>query len=108
MPQDMVPLARITPERRIVTVPPLPKRALTPRQKAAVIVRYLLTEGSSLPLSSLPEHMQAALAERGNGAQAAGAEGHAGVRDREAARKAVPQPAPVGRVVLLHACGERG
>jgi flagellar motor switch protein FliG len=64
MPQDMVPLARITPERRIVTVPPLPKRALTPRQKAAVIVRYLLTEGSSLPLSSLPEHMQAALAEQ--------------------------------------------
>ena len=64
MPQDMVPLARITPERRIVAVPPLAKRALTPRQKAAVIVRYLLTEGTSLPLSSLPEHMQAALAEQ--------------------------------------------
>ncbi|WP_294980277.1 FliG C-terminal domain-containing protein [Tabrizicola sp.] len=64
MPQDMVPLARITPERRIVTVPPVPKRVLTPRQKAAVIVRYLLTEGTSLPLSSLPEHMQAALAEQ--------------------------------------------
>jgi flagellar motor switch protein FliG len=64
MPQDMVPLARITPERRIVTVPPVPKRLLTPRQKAAVIVRYLLTEGTSLPLSSLPEHMQAALAEQ--------------------------------------------
>ncbi|MBL9073265.1 MAG: flagellar motor switch protein FliG [Tabrizicola sp.] len=60
----MVPLARITPERRIVTVPPVPKRVLTPRQKAAVIVRYLLTEGTSLPLSSLPEHMQAALAEQ--------------------------------------------
>jgi flagellar motor switch protein FliG len=64
MPQDMVPLARITPERRIVTVPPPAKRALTPRQKAAVIVRHLLTEGTSLPLSSLPEHMQAALAEQ--------------------------------------------
>lgn len=64
MPQDMVPLARITPERRIVTVPPPPKRVLAPRQKAAVIVRYLLTEGTSLPLSSLPEHMQAALAEQ--------------------------------------------
>ena len=64
MPQDMVPLARITPERRIVTVPPLPKRVLTPRQKAAVIVRYLLVEGTSLPLASLPEHMQAALAEQ--------------------------------------------
>ena len=64
MPQDMVPLARITPERRIVTVPPPSKRALTPRQKAAVIVRYLLTEGRSLPLAALPEHMQAALAEQ--------------------------------------------
>lgn len=64
MPQDMVPLARITPERRIVTVPPLPKRVLAPRQKAAVIVRYLLTEGTSLPLAALPEHMQAALAEQ--------------------------------------------
>ena len=64
MPQDMVPLARITPERRIVTVAPLPKRVLSPRQKAAVIVRYLLTDGTSLPLSSLPEHMQAALAEQ--------------------------------------------
>ena len=64
MPQDMVPLARITPERRIVSVPAPPKRALTPRQKAAAIVRYLLTEGSSLPLASLPEHMQAALAEQ--------------------------------------------
>ena len=64
MPQDMVPLARITPERRIVTVPPPSKRALTPRQKAAVIVRYLLTEGTSVPLAALPEHMQAALAEQ--------------------------------------------
>jgi flagellar motor switch protein FliG len=64
MPQDMVPLARITPDRRITTIAPLPKRVLTPRQKAAVIVRYLLTEGSTLPLSTLPEHMQAALAEQ--------------------------------------------
>ncbi len=64
MPQDMVPLARITPERRVVTIAPPPKRLLSPRQKAAVIVRYLLTEGTSLPLASLPEHMQAALAEQ--------------------------------------------
>jgi flagellar motor switch protein FliG len=65
MTQDMVPLARIQPERRMVTaVPTLPRRVLTPGQKAAVIVRYLLTEGTSLPLSSLPEHMQAALAEQ--------------------------------------------
>jgi flagellar motor switch protein FliG len=64
MPQDMVPLARITPDRRTATMPTLPRRSLSPRQKAAVIVRYLLTEGTSLPLSSLPEHMQAALAEQ--------------------------------------------
>lgn len=63
MTQDIVPLARIFPDRRAVSTV-LPKRALTPRQKAAVIVRYLLTEGSSLPLASLPEHMQAALAEQ--------------------------------------------
>ena len=64
MPQDMVLLARIIPDRRIATIAPLPKRVLTPRQKAAVIVRYLLTDGTSLQLSSLPEHMQAALAEQ--------------------------------------------
>jgi flagellar motor switch protein FliG len=66
MPQDMVPLARIVPERRAFgrQVAPPARRVLTPRQKAAVIVRYLLTEGTSLPLSSLPEHMQAALAEQ--------------------------------------------
>lgn len=66
MPQDMVPLARIVPERRAFARPPGPvaRRVLTPRQKAAVIVRYLLTEGTALPLASLPEHMQAALAEQ--------------------------------------------
>jgi flagellar motor switch protein FliG len=64
MPQDMVPLARIIPERRAVQVAPLPRRVLTPRQKAAVIVRYLLSDGTALPLSALPEHMQAALAEQ--------------------------------------------
>ena len=64
MPQDMVPFARIIPDRRSASLAPLPKRVLTPRQKAAVIVRHLLTEGAMLPLSSLPEHMQAALAEQ--------------------------------------------
>lgn len=65
MPQDLVPLARIVPDRRPSGGSvALPRRSLTPRQKAAVIVRYLLTEGTSLPLASLPEHMQAALAEQ--------------------------------------------
>lgn len=39
-------------------------RNLSPAEKAAVIVRLLLAEGSSLPLSALPEHMQAALTEQ--------------------------------------------
>lgn len=37
---------------------------LTSRQKAAVIVRLLVAEGVPLPLSSLPEHLQAALTEQ--------------------------------------------
>jgi flagellar motor switch protein FliG len=65
MSQDIVPLARILPDRRAaVAAPVTARRALSPVQKAAVIVRYLLTEGSTLPISSLPEHMQSALAEQ--------------------------------------------
>jgi flagellar motor switch protein FliG len=65
MSQDVVPLARILPERRTAAAGvTLSRRVLSPRQKAAVIVRYLLTEGTNLPIASLPEHMQAALAEQ--------------------------------------------
>ena len=39
-------------------------RNLNPREKAAVIVRFLLSEGAALPLAKLPEHMQAALTEQ--------------------------------------------
>jgi flagellar motor switch protein FliG len=39
-------------------------RMLSNPQKAAIIVRLLLAEGAPLPLSSLPEHMQAALTEQ--------------------------------------------
>lgn len=42
---------------------PVP-RDLTSREKAAVIVRFLLAEGAALPLSQLPEHVQAALAKQ--------------------------------------------
>jgi flagellar motor switch protein FliG len=63
--KDIVPLARIFPDRRAVgLLSTQARKTLNPRQKAAVIVRYLLTEGTSLPLASLPEHMQAALAEQ--------------------------------------------
>ena len=64
MTKDVVPLASLFPDRRAVPSGGLVRRVLTPKQKAAVIVRYLLTEGASLPLASLPEHMQAALAEQ--------------------------------------------
>lgn len=65
MPQDMLPMNRIAPDMRMASsIPALPRRGLTPRQKAAVIVRYMLTGGTTLPLSNLPEHMQAALAEQ--------------------------------------------
>ena len=42
-------------------VPPSPARMLTGPQKAAVVVRLLLAEGTELPLSSLPEEMQESL-----------------------------------------------
>ena len=38
--------------------------ALNGRQKAAVIVRLLLSEGADLPLLALPDHLQAALTEQ--------------------------------------------
>jgi flagellar motor switch protein FliG len=64
MSQDVVPLARILPERRAAVGNALPRRMLSRQQKAAVIVRYLLTDGTNLPIASLPEHLQAALAEQ--------------------------------------------
>ncbi|MDR5651324.1 flagellar motor switch protein FliG [Ruixingdingia sedimenti] len=58
-------LARIMPVRATPPVAggPAPK-PLSNREKAAVIVRLLLAEGAPLPLSALPEHMQAALTEQ--------------------------------------------
>ena len=58
-------IGKITPQRiaQLQTGPGQPL-AMTGRVKAAVIVRLLLAEGSPLPLSSLPEHMQAALTEQ--------------------------------------------
>ncbi|MCB6177438.1 flagellar motor switch protein FliG [Rhodobacter sp. Har01] len=64
MASERLPLARITPVQRMMTVPGEGlRKILSPREKAAVIVRYLLGEGASLPLAQLPDHMQAALAE---------------------------------------------
>ena len=64
MAQDTsVSLARITPVGRFARVESF-ARDLTAREKAAVIVRLLMAEGSPLQISTLPEHMQAALAEQ--------------------------------------------
>lgn len=59
-------LAQITP---VQAFPPnrerrAARRALTNREKAAVIVRLMLAKGAPITLSSLPEHIQAALAEQ--------------------------------------------
>lgn len=45
-------------------VPGTGPRRLTPREKAAVIVRLLLAEGVEVPLAALPDHLQAALTEQ--------------------------------------------
>lgn len=60
-----VQLARITPvPRPVFTTDRGMGRSLTPREKAAVVVRYLLAEGTALQLTQLPETVQAALAEQ--------------------------------------------
>lgn len=58
-------LARIIPAQRMLSVPgQAAARTLGPREKAAIIVRFLLAEGAKIPLSQLPEQMQSALAEQ--------------------------------------------
>jgi flagellar motor switch protein FliG len=57
-------LARIKPVQIAVPRPPGTALHLSRRQKAAIIVRLMLAEGSPLPLSSLPEAMQTELAQQ--------------------------------------------
>lgn len=67
MAEHQVALAQIRPAARVGQVipdAPAPGRGLNAREKAAVIVRLLMAEGAPLPISALPEHMQAALAEQ--------------------------------------------
>ncbi len=61
--ESNIALARIHPVKLAVPLEAGP-RILTPREKAAVIVRLMLAEGGNLPLSKLPEHMQAAITEQ--------------------------------------------
>ena len=57
-------LSPAAPRRPAATTISVPQRTLTSRQKAAVIVRLLLAEGDTVPLSSLPEETQTALTEQ--------------------------------------------
>jgi flagellar motor switch protein FliG len=59
-----IALARIHPVRAQTTAVPTGPKIFSAREKAAVIVRLMVTEGTSLPLSSLPEHLQAAITEQ--------------------------------------------
>ncbi|MFM2389916.1 MAG: hypothetical protein RLZZ437_1471 [Pseudomonadota bacterium] len=58
-----IALARIHPVKAEQAIQAGP-RQLSPREKAAVIVRLMLAEGGELQLSSLPEHMQASITEQ--------------------------------------------
>jgi flagellar motor switch protein FliG len=64
--EQQVVLAKIKPVERFARVSPeaVQPRVLNAREKAAVIVRLLMAEGSPLQINALPEHMQAALAEQ--------------------------------------------
>ncbi|MCU0802271.1 MAG: flagellar motor switch protein FliG [Rhodobacteraceae bacterium] len=61
--ESNIALARIHPVKP-APANNLAPRQLSPREKAAVIVRLMLAQGANLPLSSLPEHMQAAITEQ--------------------------------------------
>lgn len=52
------------PAQRVKPALPGTVPVLTGRQKAAVIVRLLLSEGVNVPLTGLPDHLQAALTEQ--------------------------------------------
>jgi flagellar motor switch protein FliG len=61
---DMQALAQIKPVKMAVPQTPVPPLSLSPREKAAIVVRFLKAEGALPPLSDLPEHLQAALTEQ--------------------------------------------
>ena len=58
-----IALARIHPVKVALSAAGQP-RTFSAREKAAVIVRLMLAEGGKLPLSALPEHMQASITEQ--------------------------------------------
>lgn len=57
-------MTQLTPITRPVRAPEPQAQHLTRRQKAAIVVRFLLHEGAPLSLSDLPEDLQAALTQQ--------------------------------------------
>ena len=64
MAEHRLTLAQNRPVERFAPAQAALPRDLNAREKAAVIVRLLMAEGAPLPITSLPEHMQASLAEQ--------------------------------------------
>lgn len=57
-------MTHLTPIARISSVPALPGPKLSRKQKAAVVARFLLSEGAELSFVDLPEDLQAALTQQ--------------------------------------------
>ncbi len=57
----MKQLGQILPEK---SKPRAPARAVTSPEKAAIIVRFLMTEGANVPIKELPEDLQAELTQQ--------------------------------------------
>lgn len=57
-------MTQLTPIARTARAPEPQAPRLTRRQKAAIVVRFLLSEGAPLSLSDLPEDLQAALTQQ--------------------------------------------
>lgn len=54
-------IGQITPAKK---AGPVSARSVSPAEKAAIIVRFLMTEGAELSLTDLPEHLQTELAQQ--------------------------------------------
>lgn len=57
-------LGQITPVKQERRTPARPARKVTSAEKAAIVVRFLMTEGANVPLKDLPEDLQAELTQQ--------------------------------------------
>ena len=54
-------IGQITPTKQ---APPPTPRKVTSAEKAAIVVRFLMTEGANVPIDALPESLQAELTQQ--------------------------------------------